>query len=67
MMLTRAARKHSMDDSNAIAEGKSTESGGIWRRAVSSVVTFGDNSWTENASQRFDMRQQELIEPHHDE
>ena len=41
MILT--ARKHSMNDSNAIAEGESAETVGIWRRAVSSEFTFGDN------------------------
>ena len=39
----RSARNHSMNDSNAIAEGESTETVGIWRRAVSSELTFGDN------------------------
>ena len=50
-----------MNDSNAIAERESTETIGIWRRAVSSELTFGDNLWTGKASQRFDMRQPELL------
>ena len=49
-----------MNDSNAIAEvraRKQLESGD----AVSSEPTFGDNLWTGNASQRFDMRQPEFL------
>ena len=42
MMLTEIGKK-SLYDSNATAEGESTETVGIWKRAVSSELTFGDN------------------------
>ena len=39
----KRSRNHSMNDSNAATEGESMETVGIWRRAVSSELTFGDN------------------------
>ena len=38
-----ADMERSMNDSNAIAECESTETVGIWRRAVLSELTFGDS------------------------
>ena len=54
-----------MNDSNATTEVESMETVGIWRRAVSSELTFGGQRLLPNDSTC--MIQQELSELHHDE